>query len=427
MSFDAPSGPPPSGPPETLDFGGGQPIPPSGGGRRGLLVVVAAVGAVAVAGASWAAWSFLSTGPQPAQALPGSTIAYVSVDLDPSGGQKIEALRTLRKFPAFKEHVGLDTDDDIREWIFGEIQGDCDDLDYADDVEPWLGDRFGIAAVDVEADQPAAVFVLQVSDEDAADQGLAAIKKCNGAGVDEGAWVIRDGWVVLAETQEIAQQVADDAATSPLSADEDFQHWTDQVGDSGVISMYAAPEAGKLMADELSSAAAAVPDAIGSSECTMDDDGEVVCDESSFVPDETIPVPVPQELEQATQASGSSVGDLTDEVAATLGITLPDDVETLVGDALAIAIGPDFDPTVLESGSTAVPGVGVKIVGDADGIDGVLDKLRTAAGGADQGVLDSDASDGAVAVGPDADYSAQLLEGGDLGGNDTYRRVIEHG
>src|SRR5689334_14455610 len=129
MSFDAPSGPPPSGPPETLDFGGGQPLPPSGGGRRGLLVVVGAVAAVAVAGASWAAWSFFSTGPQPAQALPGSTIAYVSVDLDPSGGQKIEALRTLRKFPAFEERVGLDTDDDIREWLYDKIDDDCTELD----------------------------------------------------------------------------------------------------------------------------------------------------------------------------------------------------------------------------------------------------------------------------------------------------------
>src|SRR5690349_6472483 len=101
MSYDPPSGPSPSGPPETLDFGGGQRLPRPAGRRRGVLVVVGAVAAVGVAGASWAALSFFSTGPQPAEALPASTIGYLSVDLDPSGGQKIEALRTLQKFPAF--------------------------------------------------------------------------------------------------------------------------------------------------------------------------------------------------------------------------------------------------------------------------------------------------------------------------------------
>lgn len=489
MSFDAPAGPPPSGPPETLDFGGGDPLPPSRGGRRGLLVVVGAVAAVGVAGASWAAWSFFSTGPQPAEALPGSTIAYVSVDLDPSGGQKIEALRTLRKFPAFEEHVGLDTDDDIREWIYDRIQGECDDLDYTDDIEPWLGDRFGLAAVDVGAADPAPVFVLQVSDEDGADEGLTALRECNGAAPDEGAWVIRDGWVLLAETQELADRVADQAAEGSLADDEDYQRWTDEVGDSGVIAMYAAPEAGGLLAGELDSMAGGVD--MG---CTTDSEGTMSC--SGLEPDDTIPVPVPEEttealesfrgaaatirfddgglelevaadstavgsgltdgdqageiasslpddtvaalalsfgdgwvddlLEQVAEAQGGSVGELVDEVTATLGIDLPEDAEAVVGDALALSIGPDFDPAALDGGSTAMPGVGVKIIGDADEIDRVLDKLRTAAAGADDGILDSDSGEGAVAVGPDADYRAELLEDGDLGGTDAFRRVVEH-
>src|SRR4029079_13866076 len=62
-------------------------------------------------------------------------------------------------------------------------------------------------------------------------------------------------------------------------------------------------------------------------------------------------------LEQVAQTEGGSVGDLVDEVAATLGIDLPEDAEAVVGDALALAIGPDFDPTALDSGSTEVPGI----------------------------------------------------------------------
>ena len=152
----------------------------------------------------------------------GSTVAYASIDLDPSGGQKIEALQTLKKFPAFEDEIGLGTDDDIRKWIFDEAQGSgaCADLDYADDIEPWLGDRFAVAAVDAGGDTPDPVFVVQVTDEDAADAGLEKLFDC--AGEEEGAWAISDGWALIAETQEIADQVSDDAADESLADDVDF-------------------------------------------------------------------------------------------------------------------------------------------------------------------------------------------------------------
>lgn len=490
----------PPGPPEHIDSVEGARIT-QGGGRRGLLVVAGAVAAVGLAGASWAAVSFFSTGAQPAEALPASTLGYVSIDLDPSGGQKIEALRTLSKFPAFEEHVGLETDDDVREWVFDQVEGDCEDLDYADDVEPWLGDRFALAAVDVDAEEPAPVFVLQVSDEDGADEGLAAIRTCSGATPDQGSWVVQDGWVVLAETQEIADQVAADAAESSLADDEDYQRWTDEVGDSGVVAMYAAPGAGALLAEEIAGRGIAPggDDSALVEECALVEDGSVDC--AGGGADGSIPVPVPDdELPDATEAledfggaaatirfddgglelevaadstavgegvtGGDAAGDvasslpedtvaalalslgdgwfddvleqvaevqgegsvdgLLDEVSAALGIELPEDAETLVGDALAVAIGPGFDPGSLEGSTPAVPGIGVKIIGDEGEIDDVLDKLRTAAAGADEGVLDSDTGDGAVAVGPDDDYRAQLVDDGDLGGTDAYDAVVEH-
>ena len=144
------------------------------------------VGLAAIGVGAWAAYGFLTTGPQPAEALPAGTLGYVSIDLDPSGGQKIEALRTLNKFPAFEDEVGIDTDDDIRKAIFDKIQDEakCDGLDYGDDIEPWLGDRAAIAAVDVGGDNPDPVFVLQVKDADAAEKGLDAIKDCGSGGED---------------------------------------------------------------------------------------------------------------------------------------------------------------------------------------------------------------------------------------------------
>ena len=42
-------------------------------------------------------------------------------------------------------------------------------LDYEDDIEPWLGDRAAIAAVDTGGEQPDVAFVVQVKDDDAAE------------------------------------------------------------------------------------------------------------------------------------------------------------------------------------------------------------------------------------------------------------------
>ncbi|MEZ5192869.1 MAG: hypothetical protein R2734_10330 [Nocardioides sp.] len=39
----------------------------------------------------------------------------MSVDFDPSASQKIEAVKTLNKFPALKKELGLDPQDDIVE------------------------------------------------------------------------------------------------------------------------------------------------------------------------------------------------------------------------------------------------------------------------------------------------------------------------
>ncbi len=51
--------------------------------------------------------------------------------------------------------------------------------------------------------------MLQVKDADKAADGLDAIKDCAG---EEIGWSIDGDWAVIAETDEIAEEVADDAA-----------------------------------------------------------------------------------------------------------------------------------------------------------------------------------------------------------------------
>lgn len=288
-----PSGPPPPPPsfgnPEFLDSGAGGRIPPptappsSGGGgrRKGLLVGGGVIGLAAVAGGAFAAYQVaFASGPQAAEALPASTIGYVSVDLDPSGKQKLEALETLKKFPGFNDNVDVGSDDDLRAKLFEYVQdeGGCKGVDFGDDIEPWLGDRFGFAAVDVGEDLApdssgiAPVGVIAIKDADKAEAGLKKLTGCDSAASSDDAvsgselgsdssgsdtegtsevagWSIQGDWVVIAESTKVAEAVTDAAEKNPLSEDDDFTKWTEAAGDPGILTAYAAPEAGTFIAD----------------------------------------------------------------------------------------------------------------------------------------------------------------------------------
>lgn len=455
-----------------------------------------------VGGGIWAATSFFGAGPQPAEALPDTTLGYASIDLDPSGGQKIEAIRTLRKFPAFKDQVGLDTTDDLREKLFDEIQKDapCKGLDYGDDIEPWLGDRAAVAAVDTGEDQPSPVFVVQVNDADKAEDGLSAIKACAAdkssdlyeKSAAQGGWVIEGDWAIIAESEDVARSVADAAAKAPLGDDEDYQKWADEVGDPGIVNLYAAPEAGAFLADNLG-ALNPLGNGSATSSCSVDLEGNQTCDDTETSTSLTVPAQVNDalkdfkgmaatirfadgalELEVAgdpgvTQGSlGTS--DRADDVLATLpddtavamgvgfeqgwltdlveqmasysggettadellaqlsdssGLDLPADAETLTGTSVALSISSDFDPEAVFNGEgvSELP-LAAKVQGDPDAIAGVLEKLRGQIPTEDQGVIDSDVSDDAIAIGPNADYRAQVLEDGALGANDVFKDVV---
>ena len=241
---------------------------------------------MAVGVGAWAAYGFLTTGPQPSEALPADTLGYVSIDLDPSGGQKIEALKTLNKFPAFKDYVGISPDDDLVKTLFDKIQDEagCDSLDYEDDIEPWVGDRAAVAGVDLGGDTPEAVFVVQVKDAEKAEAGLDKIKDCSGG--DEGGWAIEGDWAIVAESDKIADKVVAETKKGSLADDEDFKKWTGEAGDPGVMTMYAGPEAGDYLADHADDlfgfplgmvddyACSASPDDLG-------DEGDVLGDDES--------------------------------------------------------------------------------------------------------------------------------------------------
>src|SRR4051812_18052641 len=212
-----PGGP---GPSSTDDPAGTRGDGGAGGVRRTGLVALASVAVVLALGAgAYAMVQLLSGGSSPASAVPADAIGYVSLDLDPSASQKIEAIKILRKFPALKDEIKIGSRDDIRRRIFEEIEktGDCKSLDYDDDVKPWIGDRIGLAAVPGPKDTIAPLVVLQVSDQDKAKAGIGKIEDCaisNGtASMKAGVSFVGD-YMLLGEKQSRVDAMAKSAESA---------------------------------------------------------------------------------------------------------------------------------------------------------------------------------------------------------------------
>ncbi|KRE92285.1 hypothetical protein ASG76_17725 [Nocardioides sp. Soil774] len=455
--------------------------------RKRLIALGAIVaGGAVVAGGAWAATSFFAQGEQPAEALPDSTVAYFSVDLDPSGGQKIEAIKTLRKFPAFTDEIDLKADDDLRERFFEEVtsSGECEGLDYAKDVEPWLGSRAAIAAVDLGEDAPAAVGVVQVSDAGKAEDGVAKLVDTCGSGEegDVGGWVVEGDWMVVAETKEIAQQVVDARDSGTLADDEAYGKWTGEAGDDGFMSVYVAKAAAQYAdqlggmgalagayagsADDMTSSDEVPPELQqmidefdGGAATVRFDDGavEVEYAVSNYSPDMTKYIDGDEGV--------SMVGDLPDDTVAAMGFALqdgwaqalvdyvkttlpedessiddgiaqmesetgldfPEDIETLLGEGVTISLGSGIDPDAIANGGPGEVPLGLTIKGDADEIQAVLDKVRDQVPPEMAEFMTVTEGDGYAVLALQDDYRSALESGGDLGSSDDYEKVVEGG
>jgi uncharacterized protein DUF3352 len=496
---------PPSGTPEYLEHGGGSPLLPAeaapvepgagrGRGRRVWWIGGGVLALVGLGAGAWAVLGFFQQGAQPAEALPASTMAYLSIDLDPSGSQKIDAFRTLNKFPAFKDQVGVNSVDDIRRKVGEEIisSAHCTDLTYDHDIEPWLGDRAAVAAVALGQDDPAPVFVLQVTDEGKARQGIDALNACDGPGDSAGdgtaGYVVQDGWAVLADTQQVADQVVAETQKGTLADDATYQRWTKAVGDAGVLNAYAAPAVGPYLngkvddieqqlqqfgigesfsggsagytsslttahattSGQLNDAlqhfqgaamtvrftgnglelATASDPGLSQSGMTTDQGGQVV----SRLPDDTAAAlgvglragwfTQLTDRLRLTFGGGTSRQQLEQEVSNELGIEVPADLETLLGSSTALSLDGDFDAEDL---ANAVDLSKIPVAGTVQGDPTAIEGVLDKLRGQSpdaEDMLGSDSSGDLVAIGPSAAYRQKVLTGGHLGDTDTFRSVV---
>lgn len=114
-------------------------------------------------------------GPDPASVMPKSAALYVEGVIDPKGDQA----------DAVRELAGrvLKTDDPARkveELIDRELAKDAPGTTFDEDVDPWLGDRVGLATTDIAGDSAGFIAAIALDDAGKARDFLAAQAKRDG-------------------------------------------------------------------------------------------------------------------------------------------------------------------------------------------------------------------------------------------------------
>ena len=439
-------------PPQGPDYGHPQQFEPAPKKRRGKLIpLIAALAVLLVAGAGGAfAYSRLAGGgDQPATVLPSTAVAYARIDLDPSAGQKVNAIRFLMKFPSVKEQMGLSSDnDDLRQKLFEMIKkeagDDLADVDFEKDVKPWLGDRAGIAAVP-NGDKADAVMAIQITDEGKARAGLDKLF----ANEDEKpGMAFVESYVIIAEDQQRADAAVAEANKKPLSDNATFDKDMSELGEQGFASFWidtkgAAELSGRELSEEQRKA---LPQGSAAGALRFEADHVelegVVHGDKSFKPGkakaEEVVTNLPDSTaaaiaisdgasyidkiwEQVQKASGSGV-DLTEmanDLAEQYGIKIPDDLKLLLGENFVISA----DKAAPENG---LPKVAAKVKTDPAKAEPVVDKLVGIArnqGGVDL-ELGKAKDENTLVVATSKEYADAVLKGGKLGDSEAFKAAV---
>jgi hypothetical protein len=111
------------------------------------------------------------------------------------------------------------------------------------------------------------------------------------------------------------------------------------------------------------------------------------------------------------------------QAEAQTGLSLPEDLETLLGEHVALAFGGSFDlEQLMNSGDPSGLPFGVKVQGDADDINGVMDTLGQSSGMPD--MFETETEGDTVAWSLNPDYRSSLVGQGGLGQSEVFQDVV---
>mgnify|MGYP001176705899 CR=1 FL=1 len=185
-----------------------------------------------------------------ASIAPASTPVYFDVAIKPEGGAKDDAEEALGTI--------LNTDDPgaaIVDEIDEQAAQDGADLDYASDIEPWLGDTFTVFLTSIggEASESEGAFAIETSDPDAAKEFFSKADDLTGETAEyEGiSYEFDDEGDVIGQIDDFivggdegAFKAAVDAADGDSLADEaDFEDGVGDLSDDRLATLYVPPQA----------------------------------------------------------------------------------------------------------------------------------------------------------------------------------------
>lgn len=436
--------------------------------RPVLLFGVAGVAALTIGGGAFAVNTMMGGGgDQPATAMPSTVAAYMQIDIDPSVGQKVAALQFFQGMD--NEELEEMRDGKGREALFDWIaeddpDGPLADMNYEENVEPWLGDRAGIGVLPGEtADDLVPVLAVQVKDEAAAESFLNEVLAAEGG--DEVEFFFRGDYVVFAEPDEAeGVEIALDQGT--LADSEVFAADLEALGEQGIVSMWADVPAFQDLSNSvneelnatLGGTAAETPlldgqaelegrmaatlrfeeDAVefygaafdaGASPIEGGDSARLILS----LPDDTTMAFAfehgDQYVDQIWAILEEAYPDDTaaaKEEAAAEGFTLPDDLKTMLGDSAVFAAGPDItDVEAMDNGE--IPSLGYATSTDAEAAGALVDRLIEYSGegaSVEEMGISYGAEGDVFIIASDPAYQDALAAGGDLGSTRDFELAV---
>ncbi|GHH67950.1 hypothetical protein GCM10017673_15790 [Streptosporangium violaceochromogenes] len=435
--------------PQAPDFlgSGHPPAPPARKGGKGVIIAVVAALVIALVGGGTAlAVNLLSGGgTQPHEVLPGNALGYMRLDLDPAANQKLALFGIARKFNLTKDAF---TGDDPRKALFDLIKKDSGTLskvDFATDVEPWLGQRVGMAVLPPAqaGGDPEVVAAVQVTDEAKAKAGIAKLMDGGKYGL-----TFRDEYALLAETQAQTDRAAQ---ATPLSAGADFSGDLGALGETGVLSFWV--NAGKVaelapqLATQSPEALAQIKNMRVAGALRFDGDyvelagvtrgaqalttGDPEVSKIGALPASTVgAVSVSglgeaigkqwtQLMKSAEQSGAGSFQQFADQAQQKYGLALPADLTTLIGKNITLAV----DANGLDGDQ---PRVGARLTTDPAKAQEVVGKIERFL--ADSGTVTPQIAkvpgDDFLVLASSQEYAAELAKDGTLGEDEGFKLAV---
>jgi Protein of unknown function (DUF3352) len=209
--------------------------------RRNLAaIVVSLVAVLAVIGGGVAYVGYhklASSGAQPDEWAPASSIAYIKIDLDPAASEKIAALRFEQKFP---DAPHVTSADQLKDALLSEaFDQPSSNIDYATDIKPWLGDRVALAAYPDASGNIQPVGILQVKDATQAQAGLTKLIHTGDGGMSTAGFAIENDYAIVGPSQAAVDAAVAAARTSSITASNQYAADVATLGGDRIVTAWA--------------------------------------------------------------------------------------------------------------------------------------------------------------------------------------------